>query len=112
MSFAHTEQQIRDRTKTVTRRMGWKFLEPGDELWAVRTVRGIIKGEKVERICRIRVLKVRRERLCFITPTDVRKEGFPDLTVTRFVQMFCREMGCEPLDHITRIEFEYTEELA
>lgn len=32
MSVAFTEQAVRDRTKTVTRRKGWTFLKPGDRL--------------------------------------------------------------------------------
>lgn len=35
MSFALTTSQIRDRSKTVTRRFGWWFLVPGDQVWAV-----------------------------------------------------------------------------
>ena len=30
MSFALTTKQIKSRTKTVTRRLGWTFLKPGD----------------------------------------------------------------------------------
>jgi len=50
MSFALTEQQMRDQSKTVTRRRGWGFLKPGDTLYAVNKVMGFKKGEKPERI--------------------------------------------------------------
>jgi hypothetical protein len=30
MSFALTTEQIRVQKKTVTRRLGWEFLKPGD----------------------------------------------------------------------------------
>lgn len=63
MSFAKTIDQIRNRTKTVTRRTGWEWLEPGTALWAVDKAMGLKKGEKVVRICKIRVVDVRRERL-------------------------------------------------
>lgn len=32
MSVALTEKAVRERRKTVTRRLGWKFLKPGDRL--------------------------------------------------------------------------------
>jgi len=35
MSFSMTTDAVRNRTKTVTRRLGWNFLKPGDLLWAV-----------------------------------------------------------------------------
>lgn len=34
MSFSMTTEAVRNRTKTVTRRLGWEFLKPGDILWA------------------------------------------------------------------------------
>lgn len=36
MSVSLTEQAVRDRTKTVTRRLGWRFLKPGDTLTLCR----------------------------------------------------------------------------
>jgi hypothetical protein len=110
MSFSHTTEQIENRSKTVTRRLGWQFLEPGDEVIAVEKGQGLRKGERARRLVRIRIKNVRRERLCFIKPADVRREGFPQLTVSEFVRSFGREFGCEPLDDITRIEFEYLED--
>ena len=35
MSFMITKEQVRNRTKTVTRRLGWAFLKPGDIVNAV-----------------------------------------------------------------------------
>ena len=63
MSFALTTEQIFNRTKTVTRRVGWTFLKPGDLLCAVRKGQGLKKGEKVERLATLRVVSVRRESL-------------------------------------------------
>ena len=48
MSFYHTTEQIRNRSKTVTRRLGWAFLKPGDRVRAIVKGRGLKKGQKVE----------------------------------------------------------------
>src|SRR5579872_1923017 len=83
ISFAMTTEQIRKRTKTVTRRVGWRWLQPGTELQAVVKSRGLRKGEKVEKLCVIRVKSVRLEPLSLLSdwPTtyggdEVQKEGF------------------------------------
>jgi hypothetical protein len=44
MSFSLTTQQARDKTKDVTRRLGWWFLEPGDIVQQVEKARGLKKG--------------------------------------------------------------------
>lgn len=64
MSFALTAEQIRNRTKTVTRRLRWFRLKPGALLQPVLKSQGLKKGEHVEKICgHIRVVGVRREPL-------------------------------------------------
>jgi hypothetical protein len=74
---------------------------------------GLKPGEKIERICQIRVVSVRREELSdMIECEDSREaaaEGFPELTNTGFVEMFCRHMKVKPSQIVTRIEFEYLE---
>lgn len=123
ISFALTTKQVRNRTKTVTRRLGWKTLQPGTLLQPVVQAQGLAKGERVERIGGpIRVLSVRRERLDAITYSDVVREGFPlpdgvahtphdeQVQIRRFLAMFCEHNDSEPGDKVTRIEFEYTEE--
>lgn len=111
MSFSLTTEQIRNQTKTVTRRKGWKFLKPGDISNACVKCMGLKPGEKIEKICQIRVKRVKRERLCYIHvhPGDVRKEGFPRMKVSTFIRMFCKEMGGDENQEVTRIEFEYME---
>lgn len=111
ISFSLTTDQIRDRSKTVTRRVGWKFLKVGDELNACVKCMGLRPGEKIERLARIRVVDVRREPLD--SPyygqkglLEARREGF-DFSWHKFVAMFCQHMGCEPDQIVTRIEFEY-----
>lgn len=104
MAFSHTTAQFLDGAKTVTRRLGWRDLEPGDVLCAVRKSRGLRKGETVERIGRFAVVSVRSERLDSITAEDVIREGF-DMTPEVFVAMFCEMNGCRPDEIVQRIEF-------
>jgi len=109
MSFALTTDQIRQRKKTVTRRLGWEFLKPGDLLQPIVKGQGLKKGETVERIGDpIRVVNVSRVQLNTITPQDVYREGFPQMTVGEFVKMFKKShRGCRVVSIVTRIEFEY-----
>ncbi|MEV0047987.1 hypothetical protein AB0H60_31590 [Nocardia rhamnosiphila] len=108
MSVALTEQQVRARSKTVTRRMGWHVLRPGDRLTLCRKVMGRRRGEPLVRIVDVRVLAVRRERLDEITPDDVLAEGFPEMSTAEFVEFFCgSHKGCTPESTVTRIEWTY-----
>lgn len=113
ISFALTTDQIRNRTKTVTRRRGWTFLKPGEILNACVKCQGLKPGEKIERICQIRVVAVSRERLYDITMAldggygEATKEGFPDMTGEMFAEMFAETMGGYIDQEVTRIEFEY-----
>lgn len=133
ISFALTTDQIRDRSKTVTRRIGWKFLKRGDILNACVKCMGLKPGEKIERLGQIKVIDVRREPLDFMDTTgaahpngdreflmndlvdypddygneEAKKEGFPYMTGSEFVTMFCEHMGGSPVQEVTRIEFEY-----
>ncbi len=68
MSFALTEPQLMDGSKTVTRRTGWQNLKPGTRLLAVRKAMGLKAGEKVQPLCEIEITSVRRERIDVITP--------------------------------------------
>lgn len=109
MSFFHTTEQFKNRTKTVTRRLGWQFLKPGDVVMGCVKCRGLKRGEKIERLGLIRIVNVRQERLNQITDEDVIKEGFPDITRMEFVEFFIKEMkpGGGVVAPVTRIEFEY-----
>ena len=107
MSFALTEPQIMDRTKTVTRRLQWENLKPGTKLQAVRKAMGLRKGERMVRLETIETIDVRREPLNVITPEDVAREGYPGETPSQFVVRFCGAMHCDPDQEITRIEFTY-----
>ena len=108
MSFMLTTEQVRNRTKTVTRRIGWNFLKRGDIVNAVEKGQGLKKGEKVKRICQIRIKSIRwGEKLQRITKDDCVKEGFPEMTPNDFMDMFCRHNKVWVTQRVNRIEFEY-----
>jgi hypothetical protein len=118
ISFALTTDQVRNQTKTVTRRLGWRHLVPGTVLQPVVKAQGLKKGEKVEKIGGpIRVTAVERQLLSLLgvrvlgyeQTAEMAKEGFPDMGTTEFVVMFCEANKCAPSTMVTRIEFEYTE---
>jgi len=131
MSFILTTDQIRNRTKTVTRRVGWAFLKPGDLIRAVEKCQGLKKGEKMRPLAVLRVETVRREPLSAMEAdllygvSECRAEGFPAMSPEQFIAMFCsthtipdkRAFGLPrhrrqpfpmlPCDEVTRIEFSY-----
>jgi len=116
MSFAMTTQQVRARTKTVTRRVGWKDLPRRTWVQPVVKGQGLKRGESVEKIGGpIRIVNIRRERLDALLEdetygrAEVIAEGFPDMTPAEFLAMFCQHNDCKPSTRVTRIEFEYTE---
>ena len=110
MSFMLTTNQVRNKTKTVTRRLGWWFLNPGDILNACEQCQGLKKGEKIKKICQIRVISTRRECLADMVEGEQIKEGFPHMSSHEFIQMFKREMKCTGWTLVNRIEFEYVKE--
>lgn len=112
MSVSLTEQPVRDRTKTVTRRQGWEFLRPGDRLTLCRKVMGRKAGEPLVRLAEVEVTSVRLERLDEITDADVAREGFPDWDAIGFIDFFREHMRCQPQDTVTRIEWRYLDEEA
>lgn len=111
ISFAETTAQVEDESKTVTRRLGWKKLNPGARLLAVDKIR--VKGARVLKV--IEVVSVREERLSAITDDDLRREGFPGRDAAWFIAMFmkkffdslgpARTRDLDPI--VTRIEFRY-----
>lgn len=135
MSFALTTPQVKNQSKTVTRRVGWRFLKAGDCVRAVNKAMGFKKGEKPIELAVLRVVDVRRERLdCMSTDpayggAECVAEGFPEWQTEpeKFVEMFCathtipddrrgppksrkyrQPFPMLPNDEVTRIEFEYT----
>jgi hypothetical protein len=108
MSFALTTEQIKNKTKTVTRRLGWDDLRPGDLIQPVVKCMGLKKGENQELIGGpIRVVAISSQRLYQISFEDVRHEGFPQLSQEGFIDMFCKANNCDRNTRVNRIEFEY-----
>ena len=130
MSVAMTQQQVRDRTKTVTRRKGWwldkhgrHLVKAGDHLVLVDRVMGFKKGERATVLAEVEVVSVRRERLSDLAWTtrltsdyrwakrEVTLEGFPDMEPTEFVRRyFLDAQGMSPIDNVTRIEWRYLDD--
>lgn len=107
MSVSLTEQAVSERRKTVTRRLGWTFLKPGDRLTLCRKVMGRKPGEPLVRLAEVEVVSVRREPLLVITREDVESEGFAGWSPLQFVQFFTDHMGGWPEQVVTRIEWRY-----
>ena len=107
ISFFHTAPQVRVRTKTVTRRLGWRSLTSGTLLRACVKTRGRKPGEPIEDLAVIRVVAVRVEPLSAITAEDVEREGYPGMTPEEFVARFCASMKTTPDAEVVRIEFAY-----
>jgi hypothetical protein len=123
MSFALTTDQILEGSKTVTRRLGWLDLKPGQKIRPVKKCMGLRRGEKLD-VLRdpITVVSVRREPLrAMLDDLDYGcqecvLEGFslhPDYCKpSNFVEMFCStHHGCTPATMVTRIEFSYDSEI-
>lgn len=107
MSFMLTSDQIRKRTKTVTRRLGWWFLKPGDILNACEKCMGLKKGEKVNKLCQIEIISCKNISLSPMSYAECSREGFPDMHPSEFIQMFRKEMKCGLNSRVNRIEFRY-----
>lgn len=116
MSFHITTAQIENRSKTVTRRLGWDFAKVGDRVLAVDRLR----SKDARKLAIIEIVSVGWEPLNRITEADVIREGDPfprpsyqngpiDLPVKRFVERFCQAMKCEPSTAVNRIEFRYVD---
>lgn len=116
MSFSLTTPQMRARAKTVTRRTGWEKLEAGERVRAVVKCMGLAKGSKVDEICIIEVVGIRREPLQRLIDepdyavAELVAEGFPDMTGMQFVEMFVKASP-SVLVHglVNRIEFKYVD---
>lgn len=124
MSVSLTEAAVRNRRKTVTRRLGWRFLKPGDRLTLCRKVQGRRADEPLVRLAEVEVTDVRRESLAAIDAADIVREGVParvftpaiggihephcpDCRRANWIGWFARTMGCDPYDEVTRIEWRY-----
>ena len=107
ISFAMTTQQIKDKTKTQTRRFGWWFLKPGDVLCGVEKAMGLKKGEKIKRLSYIKVISTKKEPLNKLSKKDFIKESFTNWTPEQFIQMLVDYYKIDPSKECNVIEFEY-----
>jgi hypothetical protein len=126
MSVSHTTQAVIERRKTVTRRLGWKFLKPGDRLTLCRKVQGRRRRdgtvEPLERLAEVEIanIAIMPLDLSFISyPGDIEREGVSVEEWDRYrydpwapldlawIKWFAATMGCEPATQITRIEWRY-----
>jgi hypothetical protein len=116
MSFSHAASLVRERMKTVTRRVGWRFLEPNDLILAVEKVRGLNTGEPVHALAVLRIMDVRVEPLSRLVndaryaEDELPREGFPCWSRDDFIVHFLRTHRLKTVDtDVTRIEFEYVD---
>lgn len=129
ISFSATTLQFRARRKHVSRRLGWKKLQPDNQLMGCEKCQGLRKGEKIVRMGPITILEVSREPVNdivkrpfrdipieidnqyqgFVHVPEVALEGFPEwyLCPEQFVDVFCEMNNCEPETEVTRILFDY-----
>ena len=107
MSFMFTTEQFKNQTKTVTRRLGWDFIKPGEVINGCEKCQGLKKGEKINKLSQIRILNTDRQPLRNITAEDCAREGFPEMSPAEFVNFFCEHNKCTPDTLVNRIEFEY-----
>lgn len=114
MSFTLTSDAVLRQEKTVTRRLGWRFLSPGDLFVPVEKAQGLQKGQHhvvLWPLCRC--LSNRSEYLnqLLLHPAwgweEVRREGFPGMSPGEFVDMFMALNHCSLDTVVNRIEFEY-----
>jgi hypothetical protein len=107
ISFNETQEPVRNRTKTVTRRV-WgerraKSFYPG--YIAQAYTKGPHRGG--EKICDIRIVSIRREKLSDITEEEVRKECFGE-NREDFIEKFMKMHKLKSPDELVwRVEFEY-----
>jgi hypothetical protein len=121
MSVAFTEKQVRNRTKTVTRRAGWKHAKVGDRLTLCRKVMGRKPTEPLVRITEVQIVDIRRERLRAMVDdldygfAETTLEGFPEGTPEHFPSEFIRKYFTDAQrmtldDEVTRIEWRYLDD--
>jgi hypothetical protein len=116
MSFSHAASEVRGRMKTVTRRLGWRFLKPNDLIQAVDKARGPRSREPARLLAILRVRDVRIEPLARLIENacyaedELPREGHPCWSKDDFIARFLRRHHLTtPEIDVTRIEFEYVE---
>jgi hypothetical protein len=112
LSCFYTQPQVRDRSKTVSRRLGWKSAKPGLVVKLIVKGQGLKRGEKIEVMAIVEIVSVRFEPLEAITQADCVLEGFPHYSPADFVKMFSTGINrVAPSEIVTRLEWKYREDL-
>jgi len=108
MSVALTTDAVRERRKTVTRRMGWEYAKPGDQIQLCEKVMGRRAGQPLVRIALVELTDVSRVRLDTIPPEECALEGLWHMSPDEFVAMFCAtHKGATPDGLVTRLAWKY-----
>lgn len=113
MSVALTEQAVVERRKTVTRRLGWYKIKPGDRLQLVRKSMGRRRADgTVDPLVRLALVEVVATEVVRLDgprldDVDVAAEGFAGWTPAQFVEMFTTAMRCVAHHPVNRIEWRY-----
>ena len=114
ISFFLTQQQVRDRIKTVTWRTGWGWVKKGEILQPIEKGQGLKAGQGYTFIgSPITILDNRPEPLSRLIEepeygsTEAALEGFPGWSGEQFVSFICKQPGVYPERVLNRLEFEY-----
>lgn len=121
ISFSITLDSFCDKSKNVTRRLGWKNAVVGTHLMGVEKAQGLKKGEHVKKLGEIAIIINEPEPLSDIIKrpyrvigrSEVEREGFPLLknNPEKFVEMFCKFNKCKPCTIVNRLVFRYVDEV-
>lgn len=87
ISFAMTKWQFQAGIKPISRRVGWDFLKPGDELMGVDRVMGFKKGQHPIKYHPIRILSNVPEPLDDIVRRPIRESGIPEVELEGFREL-------------------------
>lgn len=117
-----TVAQVRDRSKTVTRRHidTWRNLKAGDRLTLIEKGMGLPKGARQVVLTEVEITDVRVEELGAVTSEECAREGFPEMSPAAFIGMWVASHGYpRGLDptlarcvECRRIEFRYLDDEA
>jgi hypothetical protein len=122
ISCSHTDRAVLERSKDVTRRVGWLFLVEGAKLRVVKKAMGLKKGERQERLAVVRVTRVSKEPLSALLddPSYGREEliregvhdhpmvrGSPERFCAWFLTCVAARLRPTLRTPLTRIQWEY-----
>ena len=106
-SFFLTQEQYRNRTKTVTRRQCKRTPEVGERFMGIVKGQGLKKGEKVQKMHASTYTAVDWIFIWQISKEDVIKEGFPNWTPLQFINFYCKANRVQPGDVCCRQAFKH-----